>query len=158
MRSFLDRMRGAKAEDESESQAKAPPLDGKVAKSEAEWKKQLSHEEYRVLRESGTERPWTGDLCTVYPTFGVFSCKACDAPLYPASAKFDSKSGWPSFDEEIAGAVTRRRDVGAFGVRTEVVCSRCDSHLGHVFSGERMTEKSVRHCINSVCLNYEPES
>lgn len=161
MKSFLDRMRGATNPVEStpsSTLATHPAPDTqKVVKSDEEWKKQLSRQEYRVLRQAGTERPWTGDLNKVHPKSGVFACRACDAPLYPASAKFDSRSGWRAFDEEIPGAVKRKRDVGVFGIRTEVICRRCDSHLGHVFEGERMTSKNSRHCINSVCLKYEPD-
>lgn len=129
----------------------------KVVKSEAEWKAELDPAAYHVLRQSGTERPFTGEY-TDTTTTGVYSCRACGAELFRSDAKFASHCGWPSFyapsDADNVVLITDR----SFGsVRTEARCATCDSHLGHVFTGEGYpTPTDERWCINSVALRLEP--
>ncbi|CAA2138699.1 Peptide methionine sulfoxide reductase MsrB [Hyphomicrobium sp. ghe19] len=120
---------------------------------ESEWRKRLSPEQYRVLREKGTEPPFTGEYLEV-DSDGTFTCAACGNPLFSSDAKFDSGTGWPSFDEAIPGAVEYHTDTTHGMVRTEITCARCGSHLGHVFD-DGPTESGKRYCINSVCLNLD---
>jgi peptide-methionine (R)-S-oxide reductase len=130
---------------------------GKVVKSEAQWRAQLSPAEYHVLREAGTERPFTGEY-TDTKTAGVYRCRACGTELFRSGEKFDSHCGWPSFFAPLAEDRVRYITDTSLGMkRVEVRCAACDSHLGHVFEGEGYgTPTDLRYCINSISLSLEP--
>lgn len=117
------------------------------------WKP-LTPQEAAVIVHKGTERPYTGKLLHNTDK-GTYVCKRCGARLYRSESKFDSHCGWPSFDDEIPGAVKRIPDPD--GYRTEIVCAHCGAHLGHVFTGERLTQKNVRHCVNSISMDFIPD-
>lgn len=113
----------------------------------------LTEAEARVILNKGTEYPGTGKYLN-NKTLGIYTCKQCNAALYRSNDKFDSNCGWPSFDDEIEGAVKRITD--ADGRRIEIVCANCNAHLGHIFTGEGFTDKNTRHCVNSISLNFIP--
>ncbi|WP_168701559.1 peptide-methionine (R)-S-oxide reductase MsrB [Gordonia paraffinivorans] len=125
--------------------------------SEEEWRKRLTPAEYRVLRQAGTEAPFTGEY-TDTKTVGVYRCRACDAELFRSETKFDSHCGWPSFFSALAGDRIIEREDNSLGMkRVEVLCANCKSHLGHVFAGEGYgTPTDLRYCINSISLRLEP--
>ncbi|GGC04174.1 peptide-methionine (R)-S-oxide reductase MsrB [Cellulomonas carbonis] len=128
-----------------------------VTRSEEQWREQLSPEEYAVLRQAGTERPWTGELLEE-KRVGTYRCRACGNVLFTAETKFDSHCGWPSFYQPTEGdAVELVEDRSLGMVRTEVRCARCGSHLGHVFDDAPQTPTGDRYCMNSVSLTFEAE-
>jgi len=129
----------------------------KVKKSEEEWRKELSPEQYKVVRERGTEAPFTSELNDVKEP-GTFKCVACGQPLFSSDSKFDSGTGWPSFDRPMDDeSVEMEADNSLFMRRTEVLCSRCDAHLGHVFDDGPADTTGKRYCINGCSLEFDPE-
>lgn len=124
-----------------------------IERSENEWKEKLSPEQYRILREKGTEAPHTGTYNLHFEN-GEYNCAACNTKLFESDSKFDSGCGWPSFDEAIEGAVEYVQDRSFGMIRTEILCSNCGSHLGHVFD-DGPTETGQRYCVNSASINFK---
>jgi methionine-R-sulfoxide reductase len=115
--------------------------------------KNLTDEEREILANKGTEAPFSGEYNNHFEK-GYFVCRACNNKLYESKTKFDSGCGWPSFDDEIPGAIVRYQDNSLGRQRTEICCSKCDGHLGHVFHGEKITPKDTRHCVNSLSIRF----
>ncbi|CAM8923958.1 unnamed protein product [Rhodiola kirilowii] len=127
---------------------------GSITKTEEEWRVVLSPEQFRILRQKGTEYPGTGKYNKFYED-GVYKCAGCETPLYKSTTKFDSGCGWPAFYEGLPGAINRNADPD--GRRIEITCAACGGHLGHVFKGEGFaTPTDERHCVNSVSLKFAP--
>jgi peptide-methionine (R)-S-oxide reductase len=127
----------------------------KVNKTEKEWQDELSEEQYRVLRNKGTERPHSGEY-NLHFEKGVYTCAACHQKLFESETKFDAHCGWPSFDKSIKGTVQNVLDKSHGMIRTEIVCSNCGGHLGHVFN-DGPTETGTRYCVNSVSIDFEKD-
>ena len=117
----------------------------------------LTPEEKHILKDKGTETAFTGEYNEHFEA-GIFICRACDNPLYESNTKFNSGCGWPSFDDEIEGAITHYEDLSGGRVRTEICCKKCDGHLGHIFVGEQITAKDTRHCVNSLSIRFKAYS
>ncbi|KAF6819323.1 methionine-R-sulfoxide reductase (SelR domain-containing protein) [Colletotrichum sojae] len=127
-------------------------------RSDDEWRAVLNKEQFRILRQKGTEPPGSGTFDKHYPSEGVYACAGCSAPLYKATHKFKSGCGWPAYFDSIPGAVVRHEDRTLGMLRTEIVCANCGGHLGHVFKGEGFdTPTDERHCVNSVSLTFSPD-
>jgi len=141
----------------SSSKSNEADMSFPVKKSDQEWHAVLSPEQFRVLREKGTERPGS-HAYDKKTDEGVYCCAACDAPLYKSTTKFNSGCGWPAFYDTIPGAVIRHEDKSMFMTRIEIVCANCGGHLGHVFKGEGFpTPTDERHCVNGISLTFKDE-
>lgn len=138
-----------------ENSKNQPPFN--IQKSEEQWKKELSPEQYAILREAGTERPFSGKY-NMHFEQGVYKCGGCGEPLFTSESKFDGHCGWPSFDKEIEeGKILEREDTSHGMIRTEILCANCGSHLGHIFD-DGPTETGLRYCVNSLSLDFEEDS
>tara|TARA_S200000501_G_C20798122_1_gene732772 strand:- start:860 stop:1243 length:384 start_codon:yes stop_codon:yes gene_type:complete len=120
---------------------------------EKKYIKNLNSKELEIIVNKGTEKPFSGQYNDFYEK-GLYVCKACESPLFKSTDKFNSNCGWPSFDDEVSGALKKNPDYSLGRIRTEIICSNCNGHLGHVFEGENLTEKNVRHCVNSISLKF----
>ena len=129
------------------------PTDYKVTKTDKEWKEILNDEEYKILREKGTEYPHTGEY-NLHFEEGVYNCKGCKTPLFNSDQKFNSDCGWPSFDDAIEGSIEYKNDYSLGMIRVEILCSNCGGHLGHIFN-DGPTNTGKRYCVNSVSLDFK---
>uniref|UniRef100_V5EYB8 Peptide-methionine (R)-S-oxide reductase n=2 Tax=Kalmanozyma brasiliensis (strain GHG001) TaxID=1365824 RepID=V5EYB8_KALBG len=140
------------------SSQQAAPESFPKGMSNSEWRTKLNPEQFRILREKGTEMAGTGKYNKHYPKDGVYTCAGCDSPLYKASTKFDSGCGWPAFFDAIPGAIDRHSDISWGMERIEITCKSCGGHLGHVFKGEGFNNPTnERHCVNSVSINFDKD-
>lgn len=153
---FLFAILIACSHNQNNAQAKGEEMEYKINKTESEWKEELTAEEYRILREKGTEMPYSGEYNSHYEP-GIYVCAGCGAELFTSNTKFDSHCGWPSFYEKIEKkAILEKPDYSHGMVRTEVLCANCGGHLGHVFE-DGPNPTGLRYCINSVSLNFLPK-
>ncbi len=138
-------------------QEKEEPMNVPVEKTDAEWRAELTAEQYRILRQAGTERAFTG-LYTDHDEEGVYRCAGCGAVLFTSESKYHSGCGWPAFDQAVsAGSILERRDDSHGMIRTEVLCAKCGGHLGHVFPDGPQETTGLRYCINSAALEFDGE-
>ena len=152
MKIIRTRDRATQLEHLAQAQQSAPS----VNYSDEEWRERLTPQQYLVLRQAGTEAPWTGELLDEHRS-GTYLCAACGAQLFPSSTKFESHCGWPSFYEALPGAVNYFEDISHGMRRIEVRCASCDSHLGHIFDDAPNQPTGNRFCMNSVCLQFVPD-
>ncbi len=146
----------AQTETNSESQASNDTMSYNVEKTDAEWRAELTPEQYRVLREAGTERPGSSEY-NLHFEEGTYTCAGCGEALFSSDSKFDAHCGWPSFDQGIAdGKIIEKLDRSHGMIRTEILCANCGGHLGHVFN-DGPTETGLRYCVNGASLGFEPE-
>lgn len=133
------------------------PMDTNYNKTDEEWKKILTPEQYQVLRQKGTERPYTGEY-TMNFSKGIYTCAGCGTELFTSDQKFESHCGWPSFDNEIGGGdrVKKIKDISLGMIRTEIICAKCGGHLGHIFD-DGPTKTGQRYCVNSLSINFTPD-
>ena len=131
------------------------PKNFPIIKSETEWRSKLNDEEYRILRQKGTEHPFTGKYNDHFEK-GVYKCKGCDTPIYRSEYKFDSSCGWPSYDQALPGALLFVKDNSHGMIRTEIVCAKCGGHQGHVFN-DGPTITGERYCVNSASIHFDGE-
>ena len=133
-------------------------MDKSIEKTDEEWKQELSPEQYHILREKGTERPFTGKY-NIHFEKGIYKCAGCGFELFDDSQKFDSHCGWPSFDAELGSGerIKKIRDISFGMIRTEIVCARCNGHLGHIFD-DGPTETGQRYCVNSLSIDFDPKT
>ena len=130
-------------------------MEPQIKKTDAEWKAQLSDQEYEVLRKKGTERPYTGEYWDHFEK-GTYVCAACENVLFTSDTKYESHCGWPSFDQAVPGSVIYERDTSFGMIRTEVMCAKCGGHLGHVFDDGPRETTGQRYCTNSVSIKFIP--
>lgn len=140
-----------------QSSAQQEKKDYEITKTDAEWKAELNPMEYQVLRKAATERPFTSELLDI-KTPGTFVCAACENPLYETKYKFESGTGWPSFDRAIEGSLAYSSDTKLGYSRDELLCGKCGGHLGHVFNDGPRETTGKRHCINGVALDFKPKN
>jgi len=149
-------MFSCQSQERKKEEQKAPPAAGIVVKTDAQWKKELTAEQYRVLREKGTEMPHTGEYVNTFDK-GYYACAACGNKLFDSDKKFKSDCGWPSFDSAIKGSVDYHTDNTLGMSRVEVTCAKCGGHLGHVFDDGPQETTGQRFCTNSVSITFVPE-
>ncbi len=145
---------GCTAQNENIDSNNQTTMTFKIQKSEDEWRKSLTPEQYYIIRQKGTERPHTGEFNMFFED-GIYHCAACNAPLFASDSKFDAHCGWPSFDKAISdSAIVEQADYSHGMVRTEIMCGSCGGHLGHVFD-DGPTETGLRYCVNSISIGFE---